>query len=67
MEPDDSPYTREELLKWMCIPAQQKLEWLEDANCFVDKFLTGRKREIAEMQRRGELSLRVNEDNDHSD
>jgi hypothetical protein len=67
MESDESPYTREELRKWMSIPAKQKLEWLEEANNFVDKFLTVRKREMAERQRRGELRQQANEDNSHSD
>jgi hypothetical protein len=50
----------------MSIPARQKLEWLEEANHFVDKFLTGSKREIAERQRRGELRQQTNEDNSNS-
>lgn len=47
--------TKEEIRRYMKVPAVQKLQWLEDANIFLGKALTGKRRLIWERFRRGDI------------
>lgn len=46
---------REKILLYKDSPAREKLQWLEEANKFCQKFVTGKRRKIWEKIRRGEL------------
>ena len=47
--------TDEQIRRWKALPAEVKLQWLEDANRFLALALTPRAREIQNRFRRGEL------------
>lgn len=47
--------TDDQLHRWRALPAEVKLQWLEDANRFLALALTSRAREIQNRFRRGEL------------
>jgi len=47
--------TEEQVRRYMAVPAEAKLNWLADANDFLAKALTGRRREIWQKFRRGEI------------
>ncbi|MHB0914512.1 MAG: hypothetical protein ACYC5A_10895 [Thermoleophilia bacterium] len=47
--------TREQIRRHMSLTPEQKLEWLEEANGFVDSFMTEQSRRIRDKLRRGEL------------
>jgi len=46
---------REKILLYKDMPAWHKLLWLEEANRFCNKFVTGERRKIWEKIRRGEF------------
>lgn len=45
----------EQIRKYKALSPKEKLEWLEEANEFVNKFLPERSRRIQEKFRRGEI------------
>ncbi len=45
--------SREQIRKYMRLTPKQKLEWLEEANDFINKFLPEESRRIQEKFRRG--------------
>ena len=47
--------TDEQILRWKALPAEVKLQWLEDANRFLALALTPKAREIQNRFRRGDL------------
>lgn len=47
--------TDEQILRWKALPAEVRLQWLEDANRFLALALTPRAREIQNRFRRGDL------------
>jgi hypothetical protein len=47
--------TDEQIRRWRALPAEVKLQWLEDANRFLALALTPKAREIQDRFRRGEL------------
>jgi len=47
--------TDEQIRKYSLLTPKQKLQWLEEANAFVNKFLPERSRKFQEMFRRGEI------------
>ncbi|MDP1809078.1 MAG: hypothetical protein Q8L35_06035 [Actinomycetota bacterium] len=47
--------TEEQVRHYMAVPAEAKLNWLADTNDFLSKALTGRRREIWQKFRRGEI------------
>ena len=47
--------TEEQVRKYLDVPAEKKLEWLQEANEFLAKALRGRRRAIWEAFRRGTL------------
>lgn len=47
--------TDEQIRRWRALPAEVKLQWLEDANRFLGLALPPKAREIQNRFRRGEL------------
>lgn len=47
--------TDEQIRAWKALPAKDKLDWLEQANQFINKALTPERRQIMERFRRGEI------------
>ena len=47
--------TDEQIRRYSRLTPKQKLEWLEEANAFVNKFLSERSRCQQRMFRRGEI------------
>lgn len=47
--------SNEDIRRYMKVPAEEKLQWLEEANHFLAQALTGKKREIWQKFRRGEI------------
>jgi len=47
--------TIEQIRAYRAVSPEQKLQWLQDANEFLAKALTGRRREIWQKFRRGEI------------
>jgi len=47
--------TDEQLRRYRKLTPKQKLEWLEEANAFVNKFLSERSRRLQRLFRRGEI------------
>jgi len=47
--------TDEQIRHWRALPAEVKLQWLEDANRLLALALTPKAREIQDRFRRGEL------------
>lgn len=47
--------TDEQIRRWRALPAEVKLQWLEDANHFLVLALTPKTRAIQDRFRRGEL------------
>lgn len=47
--------SREEIRKFRILTPKEKLEWLEEVNDFVDKFLPEKSRRLREKLRRGLL------------
>lgn len=47
--------SKEQIREWIRVPMEQKLQWLEEANDFVQKFQSPKTREIMEKFRRGEI------------
>jgi hypothetical protein len=45
----------EQIRKWRALSAEQKLEWLEQANAFINQALTPKRRAIMEKFRKGEI------------
>ena len=45
----------EQLLKYLQVPIEQRLEWLEEANRFLDAATPAAAREIWQRFRRGEV------------
>ena len=45
--------TDEQIRWWSRLPAWRKLQWLEEANQFLDKFMTRRARRVRELLRQG--------------
>ena len=48
-------FSDEALKKWMDMPAEQKLEWLEEINIFLAKAVPEKNKEIIEKFRKGEI------------
>ncbi len=47
--------TDEQIRRWRALPAEVKLQWLEDANRFLALALTPKARAIQDRFRRGEM------------
>lgn len=47
--------TIEQIRAYRAVSPEQKLQWLQDANEFLAKALTGKRREIWQKFRRGEI------------
>lgn len=47
--------TEEQIRRWLKVPVEQRLQWLEEANEFVRKALSPKTRAIMEKFRRGEI------------
>ncbi len=47
--------TDDQIRRWRALPAEVKLQWLEDANRFLALALTPKAREIQNRFRRGEM------------
>lgn len=52
-------FNREKLSWWRAIPPEKKLEWLEEANVFLQKALTKERRQIMEAFRKGKVRINV--------
>lgn len=48
-------FSEEKLKKWIAMPAELKLEWLEEINKFIYEFAPKESREIIAKFRRGEI------------
>lgn len=47
--------TEEQIRKYRRLTPRQKLEWLEEANAFTEKFASKRTKRLHKMFRRGEI------------
>lgn len=47
--------TREQIRKHASLTPKQKLEWLQEANDFVNKFMSQKSRSIQDKFRRGDI------------
>jgi hypothetical protein len=52
-------FSREKLSWWRSISPEKKLEWLEEANAFLQKAMTKEKRKIMDAFRKGELQINM--------
>ncbi len=48
-------FSEERLKKWMAMPAEMKLEWLEEINEFIWKYAPEENKRIMAQFRRGEI------------
>jgi len=48
-------HSDEELRRWAALPAEQKLQWLEEMNEFLDRAMSPEAKESARRFRRGEI------------
>jgi len=48
-------HSDEELLRWSALPAEEKLQWLEEINEFLDRAMSAEAKEAARRFRRGEV------------
>ncbi len=47
--------SEESLKKWMHMPAEMKLEWLEEINEFIWKYTPKKNKKIIELFRKGDI------------
>jgi hypothetical protein len=47
--------SEDDLRKWMSVPPEHKLEWLEEINCFLYHFAPEKSKEIMAKFRKGEI------------
>jgi hypothetical protein len=47
--------TREQIRKYASLTPKQKLDWLQEANDFVNKFISAKSRSIQKKFRRGDI------------
>jgi len=48
-------HTDEELRRWMAVPTEEKLRWLEEINEFLDRTMRPEAKEAARKLRAGEI------------